>query len=98
MIWETNPHITARRFVVAGYIKKPSCCSVCGNHGKTVAHHDDYFMPIDVRWLCLKCHRQYHIKNGHGKHYSEIKTMFPKMFAPKSTRKKFIVFGSLHTF
>lgn len=32
-------------------------CEVCGHH-KTQAHHHDYSLPLDVRWLCFKCHRE----------------------------------------
>lgn len=37
--------------------RKP--CEVCGNP-KTEAHHDDYDKPLEIRWLCFKCHRAYH--------------------------------------
>jgi len=40
--------------------KKP--CEVCGNQ-KTVAHHDDYAKPIDVRWLCQTHHVEWHREN-----------------------------------
>lgn len=33
-------------------------CEVCGEVGQ--AHHEDYSRPLDVRWLCLKHHRQEH--------------------------------------
>ena len=43
-----------------GMIKRQSC-EVCGNE-KSQGHHDDYFKPLEVRWLCALCHKQYHTK------------------------------------
>jgi len=37
-------------------------CEICGEQ-KTVAHHDDYNKPYDVRWLCKKHHFEWHSKN-----------------------------------
>lgn len=34
-------------------------CEVCGIE-KTQAHHEDYSKPLDVRWLCFRCHRAEH--------------------------------------
>lgn len=36
----------------------PQPCEKCGK--KAEAHHDDYSRPLDVRWLCLKHHREHH--------------------------------------
>lgn len=53
--------------VKSGKIKKPTACSKCNSEGKIYGHHDDYDKPIEVRWLCNKCHRQWHKENGEGK-------------------------------
>jgi len=45
--------------------KKP--CEQCGTLIRIHAHHDDYFQPLRVRWLCAAHHRQWHVKNGEGK-------------------------------
>ena len=42
-------------------VKKP--CEVCGNI-KSEAHHPDYSKPLDIMWLCLKHHREWHKKHG----------------------------------
>jgi hypothetical protein len=34
-------------------------CEICGA-ANTDAHHDDYSLPLDVRWLCRKHHGQQH--------------------------------------
>lgn len=31
-------------------------CNICGNP-KSQAHHYDYSQPLEVEWLCFKCHR-----------------------------------------
>ncbi len=36
-------------------------CERCG--AKAHAHHDDYSKPLDVRWLCVKHHLEYHRLN-----------------------------------
>lgn len=41
-------------------------CEVCGA-APTEAHHDDYFKPLQVRWLCFQHHRAVH-----GQHVSPV--------------------------
>jgi transposase-like protein len=35
---------------------KPDACSNCGSDRAIGAHHDDYARPLDVEWLCQRCH------------------------------------------
>lgn len=37
-------------------------CEVC-QATKAVAHHDDYNFPLQVRWLCQPCHKDWHKNN-----------------------------------
>jgi hypothetical protein len=38
--------------------KKP--CKKCGYDKEVFAHHKDYSKPLDIEWLCRKCHRKEH--------------------------------------
>lgn len=47
----------ARAIERGNLIRMP--CEICGEK-KSEAHHDDYAKHLDVRWLCLKHHREAH--------------------------------------
>jgi len=44
-----------------GLIEKEPC-QICGRL-PSYAHHCDYNKPLDVMWLCRKCHTEWHRKN-----------------------------------
>lgn len=35
-------------------------CQVCGTNENIEAHHHDYSKPLDIHWLCGKCHNEEH--------------------------------------
>jgi len=41
-------------------IVKPCNCENCGIDCNPHGHHDDYSKALDVRWLCAKCHTDFH--------------------------------------
>ena len=47
-------HVYIRRGIIH---KKP--CEKCGDPN-VQAHHKDYSKPLEVRWLCVKCHIELH--------------------------------------
>ena len=56
-----------------GIVERVYVCEVCGDSGvfkdgrtKIQAHHDDYNKPLTVRWLCQRCHHEWH-KENHAK-------------------------------
>lgn len=57
-----NPEKKSARQAVGNAVRdgrlKKMPCEICGNT-KTQAHHEDYLKPLDVRWLCFKCHREH---------------------------------------
>lgn len=46
----------------SGKLQKPDLCEKCMKKKKVEAHHEDYSRPLDVTWLCKKCHLGLHRK------------------------------------
>lgn len=57
-----NAHEILRGALKMGILKRPTNCSVCGKGGRIEGHHKDYTKPLEVDWLCKKCHIAEHQK------------------------------------
>lgn len=61
-IWYQNnkekrrANVILNRAVKAGEIMRPNICSQCKTSCKPDGHHIDYTKPLDVIWICRKCH------------------------------------------
>lgn len=53
-------HVITRNAIRDGRLTQASKCSVCNSTEKIEGHHDDYTKPLEVRWLCEKCHKEWH--------------------------------------
>ena len=47
--------------VQSGRIFKPESCEKCLQVAKLHGHHTDYSKPLEVNWLCQKCHTEKHL-------------------------------------
>lgn len=56
----SQAHFDLNNAVKYGKILKPSSCQNCGIDCNPHGHHDDYSKALDVRWLCNKCHTDFH--------------------------------------
>ena len=62
--------------VEKGILIRPVHCEKCGTaDSKINGHHADYNKPLEVDWLCSKCHFDWHEKNVP----IELKIDFPAM-------------------
>ena len=56
-------HVITSNAIRDGKLFPAASCSACNSTEKIEGHHDDYTKPIDVRWLCEKCHKEWHKHN-----------------------------------
>ncbi len=53
-------HRTLNNAIRDGKLTRPSVCESCFEEELIDGHHKDYSKPLDVEWLCKKCHKQLH--------------------------------------
>jgi len=49
-------HSLVQQALKSGKLIRPKWCSKCSKIGRVHAHHADYAYPLEVTWLCAKCH------------------------------------------
>lgn len=52
------------RALARGALVRPSACDRCHRRGDVHGHHPDYDKPLEVDWLCPKCHRAVHAEEA----------------------------------
>ena len=57
---QAKAHAAVAKAVADGRLWRPSKCSKCRKKGKIHGHHRDYTKPLDVVWLCPRCHGAEH--------------------------------------
>lgn len=56
-----------KRALETGKILRPKACECCLIEAKRIeGHHEDYAKPLEVIWLCVKCHKNLHMKEVKG--------------------------------
>jgi len=49
-------HQRVHRAIEDGVLIRSITCEKCNKKSRTEGHHEDYHKPLDVIWLCRKCH------------------------------------------
>lgn len=62
---ENNPEKMRSKYkyrtaVKNGTLVRPVVCSECEEEARIEGHHEDYDKPLDVIWVCNKCHNKLH--------------------------------------
>ena len=53
---EIQARMIVYQAIANGILIRPSICSNCNKERRISAHHEDYDKPLEVIWLCDKCH------------------------------------------
>ncbi len=49
---------TISNAIAMGKLTRPDKCESCKQKRFVEAHHENYSKPLDVEWLCTKCHSE----------------------------------------
>lgn len=59
-------------------IKKP--CESCGSLIRVQGHHWNYDLPLDVKWMCVSCHRKHHASESQIALFLHLKPICLRVF------------------
>lgn len=51
-----NARVMVNMHIKKGKLVRPTHCSACDIKCKPEGHHEDYSKPLQVIWLCKRCH------------------------------------------
>ncbi len=51
---------TVNNAIKADKLRRPLTCESCNKEKFVEGHHPDYDKPLEVEWLCKKCHTELH--------------------------------------
>ncbi len=57
---DMDPAYAVSKAIKQGRIERKEHCEWCGSIRHVSAHHEDYSKPLEVIWLCIKCHTARH--------------------------------------
>ena len=57
---KVSAHQKLIRALEAKKLIRPLNCSICGTKGMIMGHHKDYDKPLEIVWVCWKCHEMLH--------------------------------------
>lgn len=56
-------HVLVDNYIRDGKLIRPKFCEKCNCECTPQAHHNDYTKPLEITWLCTKCHSEWHKNN-----------------------------------
>ena len=67
---DKRAHDIMEKAILKGELVNPGICEQCDDRSRFAdgrigvqGHHDDYAKPLSVRWLCQRCHHEWHKLN-----------------------------------
>ena len=79
-------HSLCQQAIKKGQLVRPESCSFCDSTCEPIGHHFDYDKPLEVIWLCVKCHRFFHKTLGKGKNHGG--TIGSQIYVDDDTKKE----------